>query len=136
MGEIKTQLTDVDADAFLAAVPDATRRSDGQAMAALMTEVTGEPPRMWGPSIVGFGSCTYTDGSGKAREWFPVGFSPRKAELTLYLLAGHERYADAVARLGACRTGASCLYIKRLSDVDPGALRELITRAWKDRPTD
>lgn len=136
MGEIKTQLTDADADAFLAAVPDDVRRSDGQAVAALMAEVTGEPPRMWGPSIVGFGSCTYRDASGKGREWFPVGFSPRKAEIALYLLSGQESYAGILERLGTCRTGTSCIYIKRLSDVDPTVLRELITRAWEDRPTD
>ncbi len=132
--ELKTRATEGDVDAFLAAVPDVRRRTDARALSALMTEVTGERPRMWGPSIVGFGVCTYRDGRGTAREWFPLGFSPRKAELVVYLVAGHEAFTDEMARLGPLRTGAACVYLKRLEDVDQDALRALIARAWDERP--
>ena len=100
MSELKTRPTGADVEAFLAAVPDARRRADGQTMAALMTEVTGETARMWGPSIVGYGTYRYRDSKGHEHEWFPVGFSPRKAELTLYILNDHAPYAELIGRLG------------------------------------
>lgn len=83
---------------------------------------------MWGDSIVGFGRYRYRYESGRSGEWFLTGFSPRKKDLTLYVLPGLDAFADVTARLGRFRTGRSCLYLKRLEDVDPGALRELVAR--------
>ncbi|MFG2105785.1 DUF1801 domain-containing protein [Micromonospora chersina] len=121
--------TDASVDDFLAAVPDDRRRADAERLCALLREVTGEPPVMWGPSIVGFGSYRYTYGSGRTGDWPLVGFSPRKQQLVVYLVGGYEeRYPSVLARLGRHKTGKGCLYLKRLDDVDESALRELVDR--------
>ncbi|MEU5527690.1 DUF1801 domain-containing protein [Micromonospora chersina] len=121
--------TDASVDDFLAAVPDDRRRADAARLCALLREVTGEPPVMWGPSIVGFGSYRYTYGSGRTGDWPLVGFSPRKQQLVVYLVGGYEeRYPSVLARLGPHKTGKGCLYLKRLDDVDESALRELVDR--------
>lgn len=121
--------TDASVDDFLAAVPDDRRRADAERLCALLREVTGEPPVMWGPSIVGFGSYRYTYGSGRTGDWPLVGFSPRKQQLVVYLVGGYEeRYPSVLARLGPHKAGKGCLYLKRLDDVDESALRELIDR--------
>ncbi|MGW4292709.1 DUF1801 domain-containing protein [Micromonospora chersina] len=121
--------TDASVDDFLAAVPDDRRRADAERLCALLREVTGEPPVMWGPSIVGFGTYRYTYGSGRTGDWPLVGFSPRKQQLVVYLVGGYEeRYPSVLARLGPHKTGKGCLYLKRLDDVDESALRELIDR--------
>ncbi|MFG1660990.1 DUF1801 domain-containing protein [Micromonospora chersina] len=121
--------TDASVDDFLAAVPDDRRRADAERLCALLCEVTGEPPVMWGPSIVGFGSYRYTYGSGRTGDWPLVGFSPRKQQLVVYLVGGYEeRYPSVLARLGPHKTGKGCLYLKRLDDVDESALRELVDR--------
>jgi hypothetical protein len=117
---------------FLAAVPDETRRADAAVVARLMEEVTGQPPVLWGTSMVGFGHYHYRYESGREGDSPVVGFSPRKAQLVLYLMNGFESYGELLGRLGRHSTGKSCLYIKRLSDVDLAVLRELIERsvAW------
>ncbi|SCL63068.1 DUF1801 domain-containing protein [Micromonospora chersina] len=121
--------TDASVDDFLAAVPDDRRRADAERLCALLREVTGEPPVMWGPSIVGFGAYRYTYGSGRTGDWPLVGFSPRKQQLVVYLVGGYEeRYPSVLARLGPHKTGKGCLYLKRLDDVDESALRELVDR--------
>ncbi|MFG3578851.1 DUF1801 domain-containing protein [Micromonospora chersina] len=121
--------TDASVDDFLAAVPDDRRRADAERLCALLREVTGEPPVMWGPSIVGFGTYRYTYGSGRTGDWPLVGFSPRKQQLVVYLVGGYEeRYPSVLARLGPHKTGKGCLYLKRLDDVDESALRELVDR--------
>ncbi|MEU4405110.1 DUF1801 domain-containing protein [Streptosporangium sp. NPDC023963] len=121
--------TDVSVDGFLAAVPDERRRADAERLRAILREVTGEPAMMWGPSIVGFGSYRHTHESGRAGDWPLVGFSPRKQHLVVYLVGGfEERYASVLTRLGPHKAGKGCLYLKRLDDVDEGALRELIDR--------
>jgi hypothetical protein len=122
--------TDASVDDFLAAVPDERRRADAQRLCAILREVTGAPAVMWGQSIVGFGSYRYTYESGRTGDWPLVGFSPRKQHLVVYLVGGfEERHASVLARLGRHKTGKGCLYLKRLDDVDEGALRELIDRS-------
>ena len=127
MAELKTKPGDDDVQAFLDAVADEQRRADAKVVCDLMAEVTGEPPVMWGDSIVGFGSRHLRYATGRELDWMVIGFSPRKASLTLYLMEGYDGYGDQLARLGKFTTGKSCLYIKRLSDVDPDVLRELVT---------
>ncbi len=129
MAELKTRPTDQSVAAFLDAIPDAGRRQDALAIRDMMREVTGAEPRMWGGSIVGFGDYHYKYASGREGDWFRVGFSPRKQNLTLYLTYGYEQHADVLARLGKYKTGKACLYINRLRDVDMAALRELVERA-------
>ena len=129
MTEIKTKPTGTTADAFIAAVADPVRRADAQALCAMMQRVTGEPATMWGPSIVGFGSYRYTYDSGHSGESCRLGFSPRKAELVLYVLTGAPGEEARLARLGKHRTGKSCLYVKKLADVDMAVLEEIVRAA-------
>ena len=129
MAEIKTKPTETSVDAFLDAVPDPQRRADGKAVRAMMERITGEPARMWGPSIVGFGSYHYKYDSGHEGEMCRLGFSPRKAELVLYVLTQSGSQDALLARLGKHKTGKSCLYIKRLGDVDEQVLEELTVNA-------
>ena len=127
MAELKTKAGGGDVQASLDAVPDEQRRADAKVVCDLMAEVTGEPPVMWGDSVVGFGSRHMRYATGREIDWMVIGFSPRKANLTLYLMEGYDGYGDQLARLGKFSTGKSCLYIKRLSDVDLDVLRELVT---------
>jgi hypothetical protein len=124
--------TSADVDAFLEAVPDENRRADAHALLKLMRSVTGEPPVMWGPSIVGFGSYHYRYESGRTGDARLAGFSPRKANLVVYLVGGFEdRYPKLLRRLGPHKTGKACLYLKRLGDVDLDVLRQLIERSMR-----
>ncbi|MCF8505003.1 MAG: DUF1801 domain-containing protein [Caulobacter sp.] len=122
--EPKTRPTDASVADFLDAVEHPGRREDGKVIAALMAEVSGETPVMWGPSIVGYGSY-----KGPTGDWPRIGFSPRKANLVLYMMPGFEAQADLLGRLGKHKTGASCLYLNRLADVDMGVLRELASES-------
>jgi len=130
VAELKTKENDASVEAFLARVVDEARRDDCLAVVEMMREVTGLEPRMWGPSIVGFGSYHYTYASGHEGDCCLVGFSPRKKDLTLYILPGFDRYADLMGRLGKYKTGKSCLYLRRLADVDTSVLRELVTAGF------
>lgn len=129
MAEPKTQATTASVADFLAAVPDPDRRADCLAVTELMRAVTGVEPEMWGPSIVGFGRYRYRYASGREAEWPLAGFSPRKQNLTLYVMAGFDGEDALLARLGKHTTGKSCLYLKRLADVDRAVLRELVERS-------
>ena len=129
MAENKTQPTDADVEAFLNAVPGERKRADSFAVLEMMKEVTGEEPVMWGPSIVGFGSVHYKYDSGREGDMGLTGFSPRKANLTLYITDGFDKYGDLLARLGKHKTSVSCLYINKLADVDQDVLRELVRRS-------
>ncbi len=129
MAELKTQENDASVADFLNAIPDEAKRADAWRVARLMEEVTGEPPRMWGDSIVGFGHYRYRYASGREGDWMLTGFSPRKANLTLYIMAGFDHYEDLRARLGKHTVGKSCLYVKRLSDLDEAALRQLVAQS-------
>jgi hypothetical protein len=132
MAAPKTVPTDASVPAFLAAVPDARRRADAQRVCDLMAEVTGEEPVLWGTSIVGFGKQTLTIASGKQSTWMVVGFSPRKAATVVYLMDGYEHRAELLDGLGPHSTGRSCLYLKRLDDIDLQVLRELISASVED----
>ena len=126
MAELKTRPNDGDVEAFLAAVENDQRREDALEVLALMRRVTGEEPEMWGPSIVGFGSYHYKYESGREGDMFVAGFSPRKQALTLYIMSGFSKHDELMAKLGKYTTGKSCLYIKKLSDVDMGVLEDLV----------
>lgn len=126
---MKTVPTDASVAAFLEAVPDERKRADAFALLDLMREATAQEPRMWGPSIVGFGTYHYRYDSGREGDMFLAGFSPRKSALTLYIMAGFDEYEDLMARLGKHSTGKACLYVKRLSDVDLPTLAELVRRS-------
>ena len=108
-------------------VSNKRRREDSLVVLAMMGEITGEPAEMWGTSIVGFGNYHYRYASGREGDFMITGFAPRKQALTLYIMGGHERYAELFAKLGKYRTGNSCLYINKLADVDLDVLREIIT---------
>ena len=125
----KTRPTDADVGAFLESVPDGRRRDDAKAVCRLMQEVTGEEPVLWGTSIVGFGTTPLRYASGRELDWPVVAVSPRKAATTVYLMDGFEERADLLARLGPHSIGKSCLYLKRLSEVDLDVLRELVAES-------
>jgi hypothetical protein len=135
MAEIKTRPTGVAVDAFLDAVPDPQRRADGKALREMFERITGEPATMWGPSIVGFGAYSYRYESGHGGEMCRVGYSPRGRELVLYIAATRPEAADLLAKLGKHKTGKSCLYVKRLADIDQGVLEAMIVEELKRTPT-
>ena len=124
--ELKTKVNDGDVRAFLESVDHDKRREDALRMLDIMSEVTGEEPKMWGKSIVGFGTYHYVYASGQEGDWMAAGFSPRKQSLTLYIMAGFPRFEALMKELGKYTTGKSCLYIKKLEDVDEKVLRDLI----------
>lgn len=127
MATLKTVPTDQSVNEFIDAVEDEQRRDDCRAVRRIMEEITGEPAKMWSSSIVGFGNYHYQYASGHEGDWMITGFSPRKRDLTLYLMAGFERYDELMEQLGKYKNGKSCLYIKRLADIDEQVLRQLIT---------
>ena len=129
MVKLKTQKNDASVEDFLNDVSDERKREDSFAILALMGEVTGEEPSMWGSSIVGFGSYRYKYASGREGEWPLTGFSPRKEYLTLYIMSGFDNYDLLLRDLGKFKTGKSCLYIKKLADVDLEILWELISQS-------
>ena len=126
---MKTKSTKASVANFIDAVADPKKREDARAVAALMAEITGAPAQMWGASIVGFGRYRYRYASGRKGEFFETGFSPRKQALTLYIMPGFSKYGELLEKLGRHRLGKSCLYIKRLADIDLEVLRELVTRS-------
>jgi Domain of unknown function (DU1801) len=126
MAANKTAETSTDVAVFVADVADPVQRADAEALVAIMAKASGDPPRMWGPSIIGFGSYHYKYESGREGDSLRIGFSPRKGQTVIYLADSFPGHADLMARLGKHKTGKSCLYIKRLSDVDLGILGELI----------
>lgn len=127
MAELKTKPTKVSVEAFLNKVADARQREDAFQVLEIMKEVTGLPPRMWGPSMVGFGEYHYVYASGHEGDSFLAGFSPRKGALTLYMMAGLDpRFAALLKKLGKAKASKGCVYIKKLADVDLDVLREMI----------
>ena len=129
MADNKTQKNEQSVVDFLNGVEDEQKRRDSFAVMELMKEVTGEEPAMWGDSIVGFGSYQYRYASGREGDSPLTGFSPRKQNLTLYITSGFEQYEDLLDDLGKFKTGKSCLYLKRLQDVDLDVLRELVRQS-------
>jgi len=136
----KTHPTEVSVDDFLETVPDERRRAEAEEALALMRQITGAEPVMWGPSMIGFGRYRYTTADGKEHESVAIGLSPRKAALALYGLTLYGSNADLLDRLGPHTVGKSCLYVKQLDALDRGVLTELIERSWQtnhdpgDRP--
>jgi hypothetical protein len=124
--EPKTKLTEASVDDFLDSIPDEERRTDCKAVAKLMKRVTKAAPKMWGSSIVGFGTREYQGASGTST-WMEIGFSPRKANLTLYIMTGIESHPALFKRLGKYKNGKGCLYINHLSDIDLNVLEQIIT---------
>ena len=129
MAELKTQRNTGSVEAFLRGVQDQKRRQECRTLVALMQLVTGAEPEMWGTSIVGFGSYHYKYASGREADWFLAGFSPRKQNLTLYIMAGFKGSEAMLKKLGKHTTGQSCLYLKSLADVDLDRLKELVERS-------
>lgn len=126
MAENKTRATDASVEDYLAAIDDAMRRADCEALVQLMSKVTGEPPKMWGSSIVGFGSYHYKYESGREGNMCATGFSSRKGDISVYLVANGANQQQLLAELGRHKMGKACLYIRRLSDVDAKVLRQLV----------
>jgi len=131
MAENKTTPNDQDVEQFLNSIEDERKRKDSFTILELMKQVTGLEPRMWGSSIVGFGSYHYKYESGREGDMILAGFSPRKQNLTLYNMSGFELYDDLIKKLGKHTTGKGCLYIKRLDDVDLPTLKSLIEESFK-----
>jgi hypothetical protein len=127
MAELKTQRTGASVDEFIDAIPDEAVRQDCRTLVELMRRVTGSEPQMWGAGIVGFGECPLKYPSGRVEDWPCMSFAPRKRELALYVMAGVEHFEDLLQRLGKHRTGKSCLWVKRLSDIDLGVLEQIAT---------
>ena len=132
MAEIKTTKNDGDVDDFINLVENDRRREDSQTVREIMTRLSGDEPQMWGTSIVGFGPYVYTPtAGGKEREWFKIGFSPRKQSMILYIMDGFKSYDSLLGELGPHSTGKSCLYIKNVEKVDEDVLEQLITESLK-----
>ena len=131
MAELKTQRNDGSVEDFLNAIDDEQKRKDCYTIMKLMQQMTKSKPTMWGTSIVGFGSYHYKGKSGREGDWFIMGFSPRKQNLTLYLITGFERDAALMKKLGKCKTGKSCLYINTLDDIDLSVLKSLMKNSYE-----
>lgn len=131
MAEVKTKARRASVRKFLESVDNAKRREDSFAVLEIMKQITGEEPKMWGPSIVGFGTYHYKYASGREGDWMVTGFSPRKQALTLYIMAGFSRYDELMSKLGKYKTGKSCLYINKLEDVHLPTLKRLVRESVK-----
>ena len=126
MAETKTKQNELNVDEFIGEIVDEKRRRDCLTVLELMKKVTAQEPKMWGAGIIGFGGHQYKYESGREGEWFLTGFSPRKRNLTLYIMSGFTRYDELLAKLGKHKTGKSCLYIDNLDDVNLQVLEEMI----------
>jgi len=131
MAELKTKLNDVSVVKFINSIKDESNRNDCFVIMKLMQKITKSEPKMWGSSIVGFGNYHYKYASGREGDWFLTGFSPRKQNLTLYIIAGFDHYDELMTKLGKYKTSKSCLYIKSLKDIDQKVLKEMITLSVK-----
>ena len=131
MAQLKTKPTNASVKKFIDSIDDEKRRRDSRAILAMMKEITGKRPKMWGPSMVGFGTYHYKYQTGREGDLFLTGFSPRKQALTVYIMSGFKNYEALLKKLGKYKTGKSCLYIKKLEDIDRTTLRELILMSVK-----
>lgn len=132
MAELKTKVNNASVEKFLKTVKDEQKRLDSFKILDMMKKITKEEPKMWGPSIVGFGKYHYKYESGLEGDWFLTGFSPRKQNLTLYIMSGFKRYNELMKKLGKHKTGSSCLYINKLENIDMKVLKELISESVKN----
>jgi len=131
MAELKTKKNNSSVDKFIESIPDFDTRNDCWTLLNMMKQITKAEPQMWGESIIGFGNYHYKYESGREGDWFITGFSPRKQNLTLYVMTGFGEYELLLKKLGKHKTGKSCLYIHKLDDVDLNVLKELITKSYK-----
>ena len=137
MSEAKTQPTDQKVEDFIASVEPEAKREDARTLLALFKRITGEEPMMWGPSIIGFGTYHFKYESGREGDWMRAGFSPRKAKHSLYLMGRYcdeetgKRIDDLLGRLGKHKTGASCVYVNKLADIDLSVLEQVIAESWE-----
>ena len=131
--ELKTKPTKADVEKFLNGIKDEKIREDSYKILKMMKQITKEEPKMWGPSIIGFGNYHYKYASGREGDWFLAGFSPRKQSLTIYAMSYLKKHKDILKRLGKHKIGKGCLYINKLEDVDMKVLRELIKEAIKKK---
>jgi len=135
MADLKTRPTKASVTSFLNSIEDSGKRRDAKKVAAMMRRSTGARARMWGPGIVGYGTYSYTNSSNKECEFMLTGYSPRKQALTVYIMPGFSGFKTLMKKLGKHTTGKSCLYIKRLDDVDEDVLEELIDRSVRQMKT-
>ena len=132
VAEIKTKPTANSVESFIKSIPDEQQRKDSEAILKMMEKATKEKPKMWGSSMIGFGDVRYkSPRTGREVDWFKMGFSPRKANLSLHLVIDMKKYADELKKLGKHKTGVGCLYINKLSDVDSKVLEKMIALAAK-----
>ncbi len=132
MSDMKTRRNDADVQEFLASVSNHHRREDARTVLEIMARVTGEPPKMWGDSIIGFGQYTYQRADKSKHQWMITGLSPRKQALTVYIMPGFSRYQSLLESLGRHRHSVGCLYITRLTHIDLTVLEEIIRRSVDD----
>jgi hypothetical protein len=132
MYEQKTKPTEVSVEEYLERVPDPQQREDAFTLLKMMKKITGQKPRMWGPSMIGFGEQHFTYDSGHEGDCFYMGFAPRKGQFSLYFMPGVERFAAHLKKLGKHKTGKACLYVKRLADVDLEVLRDMLEIAHEE----
>ncbi len=130
MAELKTKQNTASVEGFLSAIKDKQKRDDSFSVLELMKKVTGENPAMWGPSIIGFGNVHLKYPSGRELDWMKIGFSPRKQNLTLYVLCNSKEQGELLKKLGKHKTGQSCLYINKLSEVDTNVLKKIIEKGY------
>ena len=131
--EIKTKETDASVDDFLNGLADEQQRADARKIIGMMTNVTGDGPKMWGAAIIGFGNRVYSPATGREVDWMKIGFSPRKGNLSLYVLSGAPKQAELLEKLGKHKTGKGCLYVKKLADIDERVLEKVIAAACKKK---
>lgn len=132
MSDLKTTQNEADIEQFLNQIEDIQRQADARRICKLLSEVSNEPPKMWGKSIVGFGKYHYkSERSRQEGDWPRIGFSPRKANLTIYIMPGFDDLKNELKKLGKHKTSVGCLYIKRLSDIDESALKQIIQKTLK-----
>lgn len=133
MSEIKTKQTDASPEDFINAIADEKKRQDGLSLLKMYTAITGQPAKMWGPSMIGFGIYHYkSERSSQEGDWPLAAFSPRKASLTLYVMPGVNDYSDLLEKLGKHKTSKGCLYINKLADVDLDVLQQIIKKSYVD----
>jgi hypothetical protein len=134
LAEIKTKETDANVEDFINAVPEEQKRKDSHTLLKLMQKATGGKPKLWGSSIIGFGNVRYkSPKTGREVDWFNIGFSPRKANLTLYLTMNVKEFEADLKKLGKHKTGGGCIYINKLEDVDMKVLERMIGKAGKKK---
>jgi hypothetical protein len=132
MAELKTKKTDASVSKFLDGIEDENKRKDSKAIVKMMTAATKSKPSMWGDSIIGFGSYHYKSASGREGDWMKAGFSPRKQNLTVYIMTDFRKYADYFKKLGKHKTGKCCIYINKLADIDLSVLKSLVEISAQD----